>query len=441
MLHAEVVIIGKGVAACAMALALKKRGVQHILIAGREPAVSEDISETLPLAAHHLLCNLDIGHLVNNCPVSTGIISKWNAKQTLVRETVFEVFDSSWQLNKAGFVRDLHNQVIKENIPCITVSHLQNVYRDEKPKWRLQFKHGLAEYHVSASFVVDASGRNAVFARKQGANKIMFDHQVAVTGVFAAGNEPEAKITSFIESMPDGWCYSALSSSNTRFVSLYTDADILNDLQLNKKQQWLEYLHRSELFSRVTGDAKLVNISVCPASSHFTEPTVAPGWLAIGDACYSVDPLTSGGVFHALYTAISSADYLLDYSGGRAAALGDLSEANRQRFESYLQQRTTIYRSVTHFPGSKYWERRHERVSLSPGQLIQCREPGMRAKELETLNTYLSAEEWEELYALCRIKSPAHHIISNFNKRRPAVPVKRTILALQFLIERGIIVK
>jgi len=440
MMDADVFIIGKGIAACAMALALKKKGVQRILMAGREPCAAENVSETLPLAAYDLLCRLDIGHLIDKCPVSNGIISKWSGAQTLVKETMFEILDSTWQLNKAVFVRDLHDQVTKENIPSITISHLQNVYRDEKSKWRLQFKNGRDEYEVSAPFVVDASGRNAVFARKQGANKIMFDHQVAVTGVFAAGNEPEAKITSFIESMPDGWCYSALSS-NTRFVSLYTDADILNDLQLNKKQQWLEYLHRSELFRRVTGDAKLVNLSVCPASSHFTEPTAAPGWLAIGDACYSVDPLTSGGVFHALYTAISSADYLLDYSGGRAAALGDLSEANRQRFESYLQQRTTIYRSVTHFPGSKYWERRHERVSLSPGQLIQCREPGMRAKELKTLNTYLSAEEWEELYALCRIKSPAHHIISNFNKRRPVVPVKRTILALQFLIERGIIVK
>jgi flavin-dependent dehydrogenase len=441
MAEADILIIGRGVAAYAMALALKKRGIKNILIAGREPATDENITETLPLAAYDLLCRLDLGQWVEKHPVSNGIISNWGEGQTLVREAVFEIFETSWQLNKAAFISDCHNQVINENIPCITTTHVQSVRRDENSQWQIVFKNGEAKHRVAASFVVDASGRNAVFARRLGVKKILFDQQVAVTGVFACPGEPERKISAFIEALPQGWCYSALGNSGNRFVSLFTDADILNDLKLNKKQQWLKCLSRSELFRSLAGDVKLISLSVCPAASFFTEPATGPGWLAIGDACYCIDPLTSGGLFHAFYSALSSADQLISYLNGHSAALEELQAANRLRFESYLEQRVKIYRSVTRFADCKYWERRHERICLSPNQLVQCPQPFIQLRELKTPKQYLSEPEWEELYALCKVKSPAHAIVSNFSKVRPGVPARRTIQALQLLIERELLIK
>jgi flavin-dependent dehydrogenase len=441
MIEADVLIIGRGLAAYAMALALKKKGIKNILVVGRDPLRGENIPETLPLAAYDLLCRLDLGYLADKHPVSDGIISAWNGPQTLVRESVVEVFETSWQLDKAVFVNDCHKHVIKENIPCLTITHLQNVRRGPGSKWQLQFKNDDRDYHVTASFVIDASGRNAVFARKLGVKKIMFDQQVAVTGVFAQGEAPTGKISAFIEALPDGWCYSAVNSMHSRFVSLFTDADILNNLKLNKKQHWLQYLSRSELFRTLAGSVQLQSLSVCPAASFFTEPPAVPGWLAIGDACYAIDPLTSGGLFHALHSAVSSADHVAKYLSGDTTALNELHELNRHRFEDYLQQRTDIYRSVTRFANNEYWERRHGRVSLSPAVVIKCRQPRAHLHELKALNRLLTGLEWEELYALCSASSPAHVIVSNFSKLRPAIPVRRTIQALQFLIERDLLAK
>jgi len=439
MIEADVLIIGRGIAGCAMALALKKKGVKNIVLVGREPGFDENITETLPMAGHQLLCQLDLGHLVEKYPVSSGIVSRWGGNQTLVRESVFEVFDTSWQLNKAVFAGDLQDAVSKQDITCITIGQLQDTKRGDDGKWQLRLKQGETEHLIRASFVVDASGRNSAFARKAGGNKIMFDTQVAITGIFAPQERPVQKISSFIEAMPDGWRYSAVNHKNARFVTLFTDADILNDLKLSKKSAWLEYMQQSGLFNTMAPGEKLADISVCPASSYFTEIPVADSWLPIGDACYAVDPLTSAGLFHALNSAITSADYLGNYLDGDENALALLTKMNRNRFESYLQERVNMYRQVTAFANNPYWQRRHDRIRLGPNQLIARQYDADAANQLKKINTYLSPAEWESLYALCSERTAAHEIVSKFNIFRPAIPPGRTIQALQFLIERELL--
>jgi 2-polyprenyl-6-methoxyphenol hydroxylase-like FAD-dependent oxidoreductase len=439
MIAADVLIIGRGIAGCAMALALKKKGVKNIVLVGREPGFDENITETLPIAGHQLLCRLDLGHLVEKHPVSNGIVSRWGGNQTLVRESVFEVFDASWQLNKTGFARDLHDAVINQDIPCITIYQLQDTKRGDEGKWQLRFKQGETEHFIHASFVVDASGRNSVFARKAGGKKILFDNQVAITGVFASQDRPAQKISSFIEALPNGWCYSAVNHKNARFVTLFTDADILTDLKLNKKAAWLEYMQHSGLFNTMAACEKLADISVCPASSYFMEIAEADNWLSIGDVCYAVDPLTSAGLFHALHSAITSADHLSSYQNGDENALARLASINRNRFENYLQERVTMYRQVTAFANNQYWQRRHGRILLSPNQLIGRQNDADATNQLKKISTHLSPLEWESLYALCGERTAAHEIVSKFNTFRPAIPPERAIQALQFLIERELL--
>jgi len=439
MIEADVLIIGRGVAGCAMALALKKKGGKNIVLVGREPDFDENITETLPIAGHQLLCQLDLGHLVEKHPVSNGIVSRWGGNQTLVRESVFEVFDTSWQLHKAVFVGDLHDAVIKQNIPCITISQLQEVKRGDDGKWQLRFKQGETEHLIHASFVVDASGRNSAFARKAGGKKIMFDNQAAITGVFVPRDRPPQKISSFIEALPNGWCYSAVNHKNARFVTLFTDADILNDLKLNKKGAWLEYMQHSGLFNTMAAGEKLADISICPASSYFMEIPPAGGWLPIGDACYAVDPLTSAGLFHAINSAITSTDHLASYLNGDDNALAALNQINHTRFENYLQERVNMYRQVKTFANNQYWQRRHGRISLEPNQLIARQNDADALNQVKKINTYLSPAEWESLYALCGERTAAHEIVSKFNTFRPAIPPGRTIQALQFLIDRELL--
>lgn len=85
------------------------------------------------------------------------------------------------------------------------------------------------------------------------------------------------------------------------------------------------------------------SLSVAPADSGWTTPSAGEGWVAIGDAAMSFDPLASRGLHHALV-------------GAREAVFGLDSGAGS--FEKYLQEKSRYYGSERRFQGEEFWQRR-----------------------------------------------------------------------------------
>src|SRR5262249_57907906 len=74
--------------------------------------------------------------------------------------------------------------------------------------------------------LVDATGRAAWLARRQGARRVACDRLVGVVGVFpTAGALPDRR--TLIEAGPDGWWYSALLPGQRLVAAYMTDADLL----------------------------------------------------------------------------------------------------------------------------------------------------------------------------------------------------------------------
>ena len=95
--------------------------------------------------------------------------------------------------------------------------------------------------------------------------------------------------------------------------------------------------------SSIFGDSQTWAPAVATADSANLNPSKGEGWIAIGDAAISFDPLASRGLHHALASA-------------REAVLG--IDSRTGGFEKYLTQKRRYYGLERRFEGEVFWERR-----------------------------------------------------------------------------------
>jgi 2-polyprenyl-6-methoxyphenol hydroxylase-like FAD-dependent oxidoreductase len=83
------------------------------------------------------------------------------------------------------------------------------------------------------------------------------------------------------------------------------------------------------------------------------------GWLAVGDAACSFDPLSSHGVTWALESGLAAARALDASFRGDRRALDDYADRVEAAFHNYLQARADFYGRERRWPDSPFWRRRH----------------------------------------------------------------------------------
>jgi flavin-dependent dehydrogenase len=94
-----------------------------------------------------------------------------------------------------------------------------------------------------------------------------------------------------------------------------------------------------------------------PACSGALASSCGRGWLAIGDAAQSWDPLSGQGITRALSSALVAVEVL---ESGRSVgrALDRYADRARADFRNFLRARSVYYGRETRWPESPFWRRR-----------------------------------------------------------------------------------
>ncbi|MFL5801049.1 MAG: NAD(P)/FAD-dependent oxidoreductase, partial [Roseiflexaceae bacterium] len=174
------------------------------------------------------------------------------------------------------------------------------------------------------------------------------------------------------------------------------------------------------------------------AHSQRLDTIAGVGWLAVGDAAATFDPLSSQGIFKALRSGILAAYAIGDYFNGVHAGLERYEAWIAREFEAYLDTRRDYYGRERRWADSPFWRRRHAPITLDPRQLLHARDDDATTR-LEALTMHLRLADLELLCRLCRAPRAAHEVVAAIGSER-GLPDWRIILALQYLIEQGAIV-
>jgi flavin-dependent dehydrogenase len=239
-------------------------------------------------------------------------------------------FGPLWHVDRDRFDDDLRSAVLQRGAILLTYRKLDSVTRSPDG-WRIGLD-GSTE--VKAAYLVDATGRSRALARRLQATVTFHDRLLGFTASVARDASSNTVRVMRIESTPFGWWYAAPTPKG-HVLAAFTDVD----------------LAPRELRGR---------LSPVAANSAFTYIEPNAGWLPVGDACASHDPLCGWGVHRAMSNGLRAADAINEFllSNG-SIQLDDYRQHCYREYARYLKGLRERYSIERRWPTAPFWERRH----------------------------------------------------------------------------------
>lgn len=356
-----ITIVGGGPAGAAAAMALARMGLPcRVLEGDAVPRVKA--GETLPANVRPVLQQLGLSELLSeggHLPCH-GNVAFWGGEAPATREFIADVHGHGWHLDRRLFERQLQAAAVAAGVDWQSGVRVQAMACTEAG-WVLQVQSGDGqETELAAGFVLDATGRSARIARWQGAQRITLDKLIGYFALIEDVDVAGLPHHTFVESVSDGWWYAAAVPGNRLAVSFLSDSD-LQAARLGPDflaERFAETTHFQRLLGQRLPGGALAAYDVRPASTACLDRLSGPGWLAVGDAAFSYDPLSSYGIGSAVGGGLYAALAVRDHLAGRVEALAAYAQLQGKAFKTCLELMAAHYAQEGRWVDQAFWMRR-----------------------------------------------------------------------------------
>lgn len=183
------------------------------------------------------------------------------------------------------------------------------------------------------------------------------DQLVAIYCVATSTSGSDQDSRTFIESCPDGWWYSALMPGGRRTVSFQTDADLLPGQDWRTSEWFSMRLGQTQHISKLLDghDYTFVDLpQLTSAHSGRLDHFIGDGWLAIGDAAMSFDPLSGQGILKSMQSGIKAAEVV---AKNRDALFG-YAKWCADHWAGFVSNRHKVYSTEARWRCQPFWKKR-----------------------------------------------------------------------------------
>ena len=356
----DVLVAGAGPAGSAAAATLARAGLSVILVdRDRRPTLL--VGESLPPVATSILAELGVAHRMRpDHEPSYGTQSAWGDDALADADYIFDPRGHGWRLDRIKFDRMLVESAIAAGARMLR-AQVRNVTRNADGGVTVVAAGTGGEQRMRARFVVDATGRPARVARALGAERRDTDRLAAFAATFAAADgaalaDRDSRV--LVESVPEGWWYTARLPQGQRLAVFLTDASSAaarRSATANGFDALLDATRHVGARVRSAGVARTSPPAAFRANSAALGSAGGESWIAVGDAAASFDPLSGQGIYTALYTGVVGARAIVSHAAGEAQALEAYAGRVRSIVDAYRSQLARYYATERRWPTESFW--------------------------------------------------------------------------------------
>jgi flavin-dependent dehydrogenase len=357
LLEYDIVIVGAGPAGCAAALRLRQQGLRVALV---DPVKQGrlKVGESLPGASIRLLRSLGINALSellseDQYEACTANRSAWGSEQWTYTDALRNPEGGGWHVVRHEFDAALRRKAIGAGVDFYS-GKVGSIAFNKNHTISFKTRHPNLPEAIHTSWLIDATGRAAAVTRQFGVERIKHSSQMAAICWLHPHPQDEDRTTT-IKSVANGWWYTSRLPDGSRVLSFHglpeTVASFVKDPEAYLREanatHLINYnLHASHL---------LEGIKARDASVSRATQVHGNNWLAVGDAALSFDPLSSQGIFFALYSGLKAADAIVKTRDRDTNALTQYQQQVNSVFQANQRSRAHFYTAERRFLGEGYW--------------------------------------------------------------------------------------
>ena len=353
----QVIIVGGGPAGIATSLSLSSRGITNCVIEAKSLPTAKT-GEAIPPNAKPLLNKLGVKHLLDH-PEHTiyyGNKSCWGTDELEQKEFITGIHGHGYLLNRLYFESQLRQYLTDRSNNLKAGYQLKKVIRTADGI-EVCVDDGTQTIWMKASYIVDATGRKASVCRQLGESKIQIDSQFAITFSINLKEPISHQIT--IEATENGWWYAAPQQGTKLILMFFTLSELIPHKTQMKSFVLSELensLHISQLING--GDLEFENTKIKPTGTSRLEVPYGENWIAVGDAAFSYDPISSYGITSALASGYYAGHALASALSNKKDAMLSYRYVVESAFQAYMEKLEYQYAQENRWENSLYWTKR-----------------------------------------------------------------------------------
>jgi flavin-dependent dehydrogenase len=359
----DVVIVGGGPAGASAALTLRHYSSLRVTIIEQSALDNVRVGEQVNASLFDLLDYLKIKRGdFDESQFTRGYsnLAAWGSPRITARESIFSTQDESYQLDRTEFDLLLLSEASEKGAVVLPRTKCVGFRQNENNHWEIDLNHQTkGAFSLKAKYLIDATGRQSHVSRKLGIPSVKHDELVAIGAFLHFDSTKTLRQEIMLETVEDGWWYCATLPNQKMTLTLFSDADIVKEKQLQKPENWAKLLSNTLHIKDKVKDARNFETPwVRNAFSKSTNSTLRNNFIAVGDAVASFDPISSMGIGFAISSACNAASAVMEYHHGSKTAIENYQQCIERIFDNYLNIRSQFYTKEQRWTTAPFWQRR-----------------------------------------------------------------------------------
>lgn len=350
----EVIIIGGGPAGIATSLTLTMRGISNCIVEAKH-LPQKKTGEAIPPNAKPLLKKLGIYELVedNKHCIYYGNKSSWGSEKLEQKAFIKDVYGHGFLLDRLHFEKQLRSHLINNGGDFLAGYRLKKAELLEKGVTAI-IENETSSISLRGNYIVDATGRKASVCQQLGVKKKFLDAQFTLTSSVHLSQEIAREIV--IEATSNGWWYAAPQSNKELTLMFFTIKSLIPD-KANLTQFWTKELENSLHISKLVNLEKndFGPLKIMPSGTSRLEVPYGESWIAVGDAAYSFDPISSFGITSALASGMYGGHALASAIEGKEEAMLTYRYLMEKAYQGYAEKLVGHYGLERRWRDELYW--------------------------------------------------------------------------------------